>query len=231
MTDNLHKGHRERMKNRIIEHGPKNLADHELLEVLLYYSVPMKDTNGLAHRILNEFGSLSNLLGADIPTIMKRTNVSKNTAVLITLIPEFMDRYNAERWSDNKIDLSSSKTAGEYAKSILNTKTKECFYAIFLDAGNKLIKSELISEGVVNGVLVNVRGVTEKALKNNAVSVILAHNHPGGSLIASAEDVGLTQTIIHALRFVEINVLDHIIVANNDYVSFVELGLINNDNN
>ena len=125
MTDNLHKGHRERMKNRIIEHGPKNLADHELLEVLLYYSVPMKDTNGLAHRILNEFGSLSNLLGADIPTIMKRTNVSKNTAVLITLIPEFMDRYNAERWSDNKIDLSSSKTAGEYAKSILNTKTKE----------------------------------------------------------------------------------------------------------
>lgn len=226
MSENLHTGHRERMRMRIEENGAKSLQDHELLEVLLYYSIPRKDTNSLSHKIISEYGSLINALEADPDDMVKRLKVSQRTALLISLIPEFISRYNSKKWNKPKLNFSSSSTAGEYAKSLLNMKKNECFYILCLDAGNRLIKSELISEGIVNETTLNLREIAEIVLKNNASSVILAHNHPGGSLMASMEDIKTTTAITHTLNLLGIRVNDHIIVANNNYVSFVDLKLI-----
>ena len=228
MSENVHSGHRERMRKKILTYGAKSLEDHELLEVLLYYCIPQRNTNPLAHKIINEYGSLLNLMDANVHDLIKRCKLSERTAILINLIPEFVSRYSAQKWDKDKLNLLDIDTVGEYAKSLLSTQKKELFYMFCLDTQGNLIKSELVSEGEVNETDVNLRRIAELALKNNTSSVILAHNHPGGSFMVSNSDINATSRIIHALELMNITVYDHIIVVHNSYISFVKVGLMYN---
>lgn len=226
----IHAGHRERMRERLKKNGAASLQTHELLEMLLYYTMPRKNTNEIAHKLLNEYGTLPVLFEADAQDIERRCGVNEGTAVFFELAREMLRRYDGERWTPRKL-IDSSDIAGEYAKFLLSGEKRECFYIICLDSQSRLINSALISKGTVNEAHVYTRNIVEAALKFNARSVILAHNHPGGSLVPTTSDVETTVRIIKMLNMIDIFVADHIIVAGNEYLSMSDKGLVKNIDN
>ena len=195
MEKKLHEGHRKRVKARYLSEGLDAFEDHQVLELLLFYCIPMKDTNELAHRMIREFGSLAYLFEADAKEITKRCGVSENTAVLISLIPSLARRYFTGKWGDKPV-LSSSSKAGEYAVSLFAGRIYEAFFVICLDAQNRVNYAAMVNEGTLNEVPVYPRLIVETVLRHQANSVILAHNHPGGGLNPSQEDIEVTRKIM-----------------------------------
>ncbi len=234
MSDNenkeqpVHTGHRKRMRERFLKSGAESFADHELIEMLLYNTYPRRDTNELAHKILNEYGnSLSMLIEADPNDLMFKCGLNENTAIFFPIMTELLRRYSLERFSKRKV-MDSSDIAGEYAVYLLSHEKRECFYAICLDAQSRLINAALVSHGIINQTNVYIRNVVEAVIKYNAVSVILAHNHPSGKLIPSESDIITTVSIIKVLNSIDVNVVDHIIVADDKYMSMADEKLIKN---
>jgi DNA repair protein RadC len=225
MGEKLHSGHRQRVRNRYIESGMDSFEDHQVLEMLLFYSIPMKDTNEVAHRMINEFGSLSGVFEANPEEIQKRCNVTQNTAILVSMIPSLARRYFKIKWGDKPV-LNSSSKAGEFAVSLFAGRKYEAFFVICLDSQNRINHASLVHEGTINEAPVYPRIIAETALRHQANSVILAHNHPGGTLQPSIADMEVTKKIKIALEAMAIPVVDHIIVAGESYVSFAERGLI-----
>jgi len=224
MSAGLHAGHRARMRERYInDNGLDSFAEHEVLELLLFYSIPQKDTNELAHRMLLEYGGLANLLDAHPLDIAKRCDVSANTAVLVSMMPQVAKRYFQSKWEKN-VRLVSSQLAGQYLVDLFAGRTTEAFYILCLDAQRRLNNAALVSEGTVEEAPIYIRNIVQAALLHNAVSVVLSHNHPGGSISASGADMEATRQIVRAFEMLEINVLDHIIVAGPRYFSFAENG-------
>jgi DNA repair protein RadC len=221
----IHAGHRSRMRERYLEAGLDSFKDHEIIELLLFYCIPMKDTNKLAHRMIKEFGNLHDLLEADPRDISRRCGVKLSTAILISMIAPLSRRYLRERWGKRPI-LSSSSRAGQYAISLFAGRIYECFYVISLDTQNRVNHASLVHEGTINEAPVYPRIIVETALRHKANSIILCHNHPGGSLKPSRADIDVTQKICQALRPISIKVSDHIIVAGERYMSFAEEGLM-----
>ena len=218
---NLHEGRRDRVRERYKRHGLDNFTDHEVLELLLYYSVARKDTNELAHKLLNDFGSLDILFESDPLDIKRISGVSDLTAVLISMVPPLAGRYLNAKFAEKAV-LDSSDKLGAFAGSLFFGKTYECFYCICLDNRSKLIAAAKISEGTVNETNVYPRRAAKEALKYNAVSVVLAHNHPSGHTEPSENDFHATDIIKDALRPLGIEVLDHIISGGGKYYSFAE---------
>lgn len=225
MKENVHKGHRQRVRKRYLSEGAESFADHELLELLLFSCIPMKDTNELAHSLLKEFGSLSMLIEAVPEDIVKRCGVSLNTAIFLSAQSELIRRALQGKWEKRPV-LNSSQRAGEFAVDLLSQLTTERFYVISLDTRNRFIYSSIVSEGTVREAVVYPRLVVEAALRHQASAVILAHNHPSGSLRPSFQDIELTTKIEKAFDLIDISVVDHIIVAENKYFSFAEKGMI-----
>jgi len=224
MGEKLHQGHRQRVKTRYVQEGLDAFADHQVLELLLFYCIPMKDTNELAHKMLEKYGSLAGLFEADPRDIAEKCGVSENTAILVSLIPSLARRYKQRKWGE-KPDLGSSSQAGKYVTNLFIGRTYECFYVICLDAQNRAICAELAHEGTINETPVYPRIIVEIALRHQANSLILAHNHPGGSLQPSGADIEVTNRIKAAVEPINIKVVDHIIVAGDKYFSFTERGL------
>lgn len=225
MEKKLHEGHRQRVKTRFLSEGLDAFEDHQVLEMLLFFCIPMKDTNELAHKMIGEFGSLAGLFEADPKDICKRCGVKENTAILVSLIPSLSRRYFKGKWGDKPV-LNSSTKAGEYAVSLFTGRTYEVFFVICLDSQNRVNYAALLHEGTLNEVSVYPRLVVEMVLRHQANSVILAHNHPGGSLNPSNDDIELTKKIKAALEPISVKVVDHIIVAGDKYMSFKERNLI-----
>lgn len=225
MEKKLHEGHRRRVKNRYLAEGLDSFEDHQVLELLLFYCIPMKDTNELAHKLLSEFGSLAGIFEADHKDICKRGKVSENTAILLSLIPSLTRRYFKGKWGQKPL-LNSSSKAGEYAVSLFAGRTYEVFYVICLDSQNRVNYAVPVHEGTINETPVYPRIIVEAVLRHQANSVILAHNHPGGSLKPSDADVQITKKIAAALEAISVHVVDHIIVAGDRYFSFAEKGLL-----
>ena len=221
----LHTGHRKRLKNRFLEEGLDSFEPHQVLELLLFFSIPRRDTNEIAHKLLKKFGSLSGVFEADIKELVKVEGIGENSAFLISMIPQLSRRYLNDKWRD-KPELNSSSKAGEYAISLFAGRTYEVFYVICLDAQNRVNYAALVHEGTINEAPIYPRIIVETALRHKANSVILAHNHPGGSLNPSRGDIEATKVIKNALESISIKVVDHIIVCGERYVSFAERGLL-----
>jgi DNA repair protein RadC len=211
---------RERYLN---DNGFDSFADHEALELLLFYCIPQRDTNELAHKMLREFGSLANLMDAHPKDIVKRCKISENTAIMVSMIPKLAKRYYKSKWEKNA-RLINSQIAGRYLIDLFAERNTESFYLLCLDAQRRLNNAAIISEGTVEETAVYIRNIIQSALLHNAVNVVLSHNHPGGSVSASGADIEATRQIIRAFDLMEITVLDHIIVANGRYFSFAENG-------
>lgn len=223
MDKKLHEGHRQRVKSRYLAEGLDSFEDHQILEMLLFFCIPMKDTNELAHKMLLEFGSLPGLFEADPKDICKRCGVSENTAILVSLMPSLARRYFKGKWGDKPV-LNSSSKAGEYAVSLFTGRTYEAFFVICLDSQNRVNYAAMVHEGTINEAPVYPRVIVETALRHQANSIILAHNHPGGSMQPSGADIEITKKITAAIEAISIKVVDHIIIAGDKYLSFAEKG-------
>lgn len=224
--ENIHQGHRERLKQRCVREGLNSFTDHQALELLLFYAMPYKDTNELAHRLLQHFGAFSDVLDADYIELLRVPGVGKNTATLLSSFPEFFRRYKLDKFGEKPI-LSSVALAGEYCANLFLTSTYEAFYLICLDSHLRVQRAALINEGALSLVSVPPRLVVEAALRHRAACVLFSHNHPSGVLRPSAQDLELTQYLASALDTIDIKLLDHIIVARGQYFSMAQKGLVN----
>ena len=218
----IHDGHREKMRRRFQETGLEGFADHEALELLLYYAIPRRDTNELAHRLLTRYGSLSALLQAPIEDLRRVEGVGESAAVLLKLVPAFV--YKAQRSAGQETVLNSTEKAGRYLLSCFAGERNEVIYQLCLDRKGKLLARKRLSEGGSAAAELNIRRLVENALLSSASAVILSHNHPSGIAVPSSEDVQTTCRVAMALNAVEIQLADHIVVADGDYVSMVQSG-------
>lgn len=222
---NPHIGHRQRLKNRYLAEGLDSFEDHQVLELLLFFAIPYRDTNNLAYDLLDEFGSLAGVLEAEPHELTRVKGIGSNASVFLNLVPHICRRYQQDKWGKKPL-LDTSSALGEYAVTLFIGHTHEVFYLICLDAQNRLTHAALTQSGTINEVVVYPRIVVETALRHKAKSVVLAHNHPGGSLKPTAADMDLTWCLVDAMKHINIPVVDHIIVAGGRYISFVEKGLL-----
>ena len=224
MADMIHAGHREKMRDRFIrDKGFENFEDHQILELLLYYANTRKDTNPLAHALLDEFGSMKGVLEARPEQLMQVEGIGKAQATLISMVVPLTRVWH--RCAMEKPDrIGNSREAENYCLSILAGERTERFYVISLNAKCNVLGRRKISEGSLSEVSAYPRMVMETALNYNAHSVLLCHNHPGGTCAPSPEDISSTIQLQRLLNGVGILVLDHIIVAADRTYSMIQHG-------
>jgi DNA repair protein RadC len=216
---NMHHGHRDRMRDRFISEGLDNFEPHLILELILYYAIPQKDTNTLAHLLLDRFdGSLMRVLDAPVEELMMVHGIGKNAAVLIKMFPEVCRRYLLETSETGKI-VKNSEDAVKHLLPIFFGKSIEHVVLMCMDARGRVVFCNTVFEGSVNAAAVSVRRVVEICVRYATTDVIMAHNHPGGIAIPSEQDVMVTKRVADALKMVGVRLLDHLIIAGNDWVS------------
>ncbi len=219
----IHDGHRNRLKKRFLENGLNGFEDHNILELLLFFSLPRSDTNEIAHNLLNEFKNISGVFDAPVEQLCKIKGVSLHTATLIKLIPELFSVYHVDKTKDTKI-IYSTNLAGQFFVPKFYGKLNEEVHIALLDDKKKVIKSEKVFEGTVNSAPITVKKVVAAAVNSNATGVILAHNHPGGIALPSRSDIKVTEKLYKALQLINVQLCDHIIVADDDFVSLADSG-------
>ena len=222
-TESIHKGHRERLKQRFLEEGLDNFTDIQVLELLLFYAIPRSDTNPIAHGLLDHFGSLSKVLESDVEELKKVSGIGDHAATLLALVIDLCRYYQVNCAQQTEI-LTTLEACGKYLVPRFFGRTRETIFLLCLDAKCKVLCCKEIGEGSVNTASISVRKVVETALAANATTVVLAHNHPSGIAVPSNEDIQTTQRVAAALSTVEIHLVDHIVVADGDYVSMVQSG-------
>ena len=211
----IHDGHRQRLKQRFLEEGLESFTDIQVLELLLFFSVPRQDTNPIAHALLDHFGSLYQVLEAPVEELRKVKGVGDQSALLLSLMNDVAMR--------EKI-LPTVQACGEYLVPFFFGRKVETVFLLCLDAKCKVLGCKEVGQGSVNSAGISVRKIVETALAANATTVVLAHNHPSGIAVPSSEDVQTTCRVAMALNAVEIQLADHIVVADGDYVSMVQSG-------
>jgi len=227
--ENIHCGHRERVRKRFIKEGSLDSFEyHQVLELLLFYAIKSKDTNKLAHKMINEYGSFHNLLNASPEDIMKRCKVSETTAVLISLVPHLCRKYLRSSYDKSgAIFMDSFRTISRYFDSLLAGKPFESFYMLCLDANKKLNKTVKISEGNINSSYIHIEKIIDLALLYKSSFVIIGHNHPAGTTRPSQSDINITKKIKLALETINIALIDHIIICGSVIYSFSRENLYN----
>jgi DNA repair protein RadC len=222
----MHSGHRNRIRQRFLKEGLDGFEDHQILELLLFYSHPRQDTNPVAHQLLSRFGSLAAVLEANIQDLKEVTGIGEQSAILLNLLPQLTRRYLHDRVNRQRLRLQKAKEVAAYMIPLMAGRATEVFYVLCLDVQSRVVYAERIETGLVNATFVHPRQVVECALRHRAVSVIVAHNHPSGNLQPSAEDIHLTKMLLNALKPLEIGFPDHLIVADDRYLSLLEAGLM-----
>ena len=223
MEPSIHKGHRQRLKKRFLEYGLDSFTDIQALELLLFYSIPQKDTNPIAHKLIEHFGSLSQVLEAPTEELILIGGIKEHSAALLNLINEMSRFYLVDRAKREKV-LPTLDDCARYLQPYFYGRSVETVFLLCLDAKCKVIRCKNMGEGSVNVAEISTRKIVETAIREGATTVVLAHNHPSGIAIPSPEDIQTTRRIAAALQSVEIQLADHIVVADGDYVSMVQSG-------
>ncbi len=213
----IHEGHRKRLRERFVKEGLANFDPHVVLELLLFYSIPQKDTNELAHKILEHFGSLSEVFEAPVSELMKIDGVGFNSAVLLSMTSQLCNVYRRDKKKGEKI--SGLENIARFASDCFIGMTTEHFLLICMDNEQSVICHRFISEGSVDSSQVDIRKMAEILLGANATAAVIAHNHPRGSATPSQADLKTTRAITDKLHMLGIELLDHVIVSSDDYLS------------
>ena len=221
----IHDGHREKMRQRFLKGGLESFADHEALELLLYYAIPRKDTNPIAHALLERYGSLSAVLSAPVEDLQKVEGIGESAAVLLKLAPQLYHKARLAEASRETV-LNSTERAGSYLLERFAHEKNEVIYQLCLDRKGKLLVCKRLGEGSVTFAELDVRKLLENALLSSASAVILAHNHPSGIALPSSDDYAATDRAKHVLATIGVALTDHIIVADGDFVSMADSGYI-----
>ena len=223
MEPSIHKGHRERLKKRFLEHGLDSFTDVQALELLLFFAVPRQDTNPMAHALLDRFGSLSQVLAASPAELQKVPGIGANGAALLSLVPQFCRFCQVDSVQRIKC-LTTLDACGEYLLPYFLGRNQETVFLLCLDAKCKVLCCKEVGEGDVNSASISIRKIVETALVTNASTVVLAHNHPSGVATPSEEDIQTTRQVAAALRAVGITLIDHMVVAEGDFISMAQSG-------
>ena len=217
----LHSGHRQRMRQRFLLSDFDGFAEHEILEVLLYYAIPRIDTNEIAHRLLHHFGSLSAVFDADPQELVKVKGVSEHTAELLKMIPSLARVYLSGK-QEKHPSLNTAEKMGRYLIEQFVGRTNEVVLLICLDSSLRLIRCETISEGSVSSAHVDMKRIAERVIRLNAPCAVLAHNHPRGLAVPSNDDILITREVKRTLSALDVKLVDHIVVADGLWCSIIE---------
>ena len=220
----LHTGHRERIKERFLAEGLDNFSQRHALELLLCFGNPRGDTAQIAQDLLDRFGTVSQVLDTPWEDMKKVKGVGDHIATLLTLIPQISRYYLVDRATKNET-LQTTAECGAYLFRYFHARRNETVFMLCLDAKCKVLCCRELGEGGVNSANVPIRRIVETALSVNATTVVLGHNHPSGLAVPSADDVFTTRRVAAALDMVDIKLADHIVVADDDYVSLAESGM------
>ena len=216
----LHSGHRQRVKERFAKEGLEGFEQHQVLELILFYCIPRQDTNEIAHRLIERFGSLSKVLSASAKELEQVEGVGKNVSCFLSLFSA-VEGY-CEMKDNTKVDiLQTIDDCGRYLASFFHDKKNETVYLLCLDGKGMVLDCRKVCEGSVNSANISIRKIVDMALTANATCVVLAHNHPSGLAFPSPEDVQTTERVARALKMVDVVLSDHVVVAQGDYVSLV----------
>lgn len=222
--NDTNKGHRQRLKSKFCL-NPKALFDYEILEMLLFYVIPRKDTKPLAKQLLAKFGTLKSVLFSSANEISKVKEIGKSAVIFFGVLKEAFSRISLQPLKEKAIIQSDQDVITYYANE-LSSKKKEEFRALFINNRNKLIAEESLQNGTVDQVFIYRREVVEKALEYKSSAIIIVHNHPSGDSNPSREDIVVTRDLKVTLEKLGIKLLDHIIIAENSSYSFASHNLL-----
>lgn len=220
---NLHIGHRERLREQAVKQGIDHWPPHQVLEYLLFFGIPQKDTNEIAHRLINEYGSLIDVFNASFESLKKVKGLGNNVASLITFIPQLFKYIENLKVSNQYATFTNTCQIAKYMRSKFYNVSHEILYLLTFDNKQHLLSADIILEGVVDRVNIDKRKIIEKVIFNKASSVVLCHNHPSGLSYPSHDDILATRKIVSFLSEIDVKVLDHIIIADLEYSSLMEM--------
>ena len=227
MDKHLHYGHRQRLRERVQKEGLDNFQDYQVLEYVLSFVLPYKDTNSIAHELIFKFGSLSAVLEADEESLKEVKGISEVSAHFLTSILKVYGCYEKEKVNKTG-SINNPEEAFQYIKSFYAGKLIEEIYLISLLPNNKIVKTERIAQGTIGQVNITIRRITDAISRNKVNNIIIAHNHPKGSVEPSIEDDNLTRALVTSLALNDCYLLDHIIIEGNKYYSYRQSGKIDN---
>lgn len=216
--DSIHQGHRQRMLRIFLESGPAAFSDIQLLEFILSYSIARRDTNALAHALLEEFGSLHRVFEATGPQLQRVPGIGPRSAALLQLMGGLWPRLEQSRLKET-LFLYNTKDIGRYLMSRVQGVREERAYLLCLDARCRVIECRELCRGAVNAVNLPFRKLVEAALLCNASTVVLAHTHTNGSVLPSLADIEYTREAKRALKLVEVELTDHFVLGNDSFLS------------
>ncbi len=223
--NNLHDGHRARLRERFRTNGFNGFNDHQIIELLLFYCCPRKDTNELAHILINRFGGIAGIFDAEYEELISVSGISENAATLFKIIPKVLPVYYNSRSNGETYD-DFDKLKELFRPYFVGLKHEEFRIACF-DNKLRILKNVLISAGGPSSTPMELRKITEEVIRSNAAALAIAHNHPKGVPSPSAADAAVTRTINDAMKAIDIKLLDHIIAGESSVVSMRELAYIN----
>ena len=232
MNEKDSQGHRERIKEKFLKNGIDGFAEYEILELLLTYCIPRKDTKPIAKELLNKFKSLDNIFKADFDKLSAIDGLGKNSIVFLKLIGDlpsiiYKDELKNKKLIDKEtLKISNKDILLKYLRNKIGYEEIEKFYVLYLSSSNEVIEFEENSVGTLDRSSVYPREIYKKLINLNAKSVILAHNHPSDNITPSKCDIELTNEIAKGLKNFGALLIEHIIITKNSYFSFLEEGLI-----
>ena len=209
-SENIHSGHRDRLKTQYLNNGLKSMTDIQKLELLLFYAIPQKDTNPIAHALLKTFGSLKDVLSANVSELIKVEGIKENTALFLNLV---RDMTNVCSLPNDKDLITGTTDAKDFCSKLFIGSKVEEFYVICLSSNNRIINSKLICSGTTDEIPLQIRDITEFAINSNCNRIIVAHNHPHGEAKLSDSDNKFTYSLLCSCLLNSIDILDHIVVG------------------
>ena len=226
LSEEQEKGHRERLRQRFLSVGVKGFLDYELLELLLTYTVIRKNCRGIAKNLLKKYGDLYTILRQSEEELQKNKYMTQRTVVFLKLLFEIIENELYKKIHNKKINISSNVKLLNYLEYSLLKRDVEVFKVLFLNTQNELVKEEELFYGTIDKSTVYIRELIKKILEYNAKGVILVHNHPAGSLKPSESDITLTKKVKEVFENMEIRLVDHLIISEKGYFSFLEGGIL-----
>lgn len=209
---NLHEGHRQRVRNRYLKTGIEAMDEHNIIEFLLFFGVPYKDTNEIAHRLIDKFGNINAILDAPVEELQTVEGIGENAAALIKLVRDIAVMYG-QKSAEKELDLSTESGINNYLAMKYMGETREIVYLLSINSQGRLENCIKLVDGAIDSAGIDKREMIKTALLNDVKYAVIAHNHPKGFAVPSLADVQATTEIVEAFKTVNVRVTDHIIVA------------------